>query len=235
MNETPPTPPESTSFNWNSVVRNFRSFVRFASGDGESPLTDFRSAFGNLKPRRILFGLVILIIVGYLLTGIYVVSPGEAAVVRRFGAVVDPNVTPGLHYRVPWPVDRIDIVNVSEVRREVVGLLSPEEGHEHPEPISKLQVLSGDTNVIDVEIIVQYQVGDPAAYLVNVDYAPHRLVRDAVQIFQGKLASLKRFKEDVREVNQGYECGLSLEGFNDMKIGDIVECFEIEEVAATLG
>lgn len=181
MNETPPMLPESTSFNWNSVVKTFRSFVHFAAGNGESPLTDFRSAFGNLKPRRVLFGLVILIIAGYLLTGIYVVSPGEAGVVRRFGAVVDPNVTPGLHYRVPWPVDRIDIVNVSEVRREVVGLLSPEEGHEHPEPISKLQVLSGDTNVIDVEIIVQYQVGDPAAYLVNVDYAPHRLVRDAVR------------------------------------------------------
>lgn len=185
MNDTPPTPPERPSVNWGNVVsgilQNLRSFARFVAGDGESPLTDLRSAFGNLKPRRILFGLIILAFVGYLLTGVYVVSPGEAAVVRRFGAVVEPNVAPGLHYRLPWPVDRVDIVNVSEVRREVVGVLTDEEDHEHPEPLSKLQVLSGDTNVIDVEIIVQYQVGDPAAYLVNVDYAPYRLVRDSVR------------------------------------------------------
>jgi translation initiation factor IF-2 len=61
-----------------------------------------------------------------------------------------------------------------------------------------------------------------------------RLVRDSVQVYQGKLASLRRFKDDVREVVQGYECGVALENFNDLKIGDIVEAFEIEEVAAQL-
>jgi len=185
MSETPPTPPERPSPNWDDVARDviqtLRRVARFVAGDGESPLADLRSAFGNLRPRRILFGLVILAVLGYLLTGIYVVAPGEAAVVRRFGAVVEPNVAPGLHYRLPWPIDRVDIVNVSEVRREVVGVLTPEEDHEHPEPPSKLQVLSGDTNVIDVEIIVQYQVSDPAAYLINVEYAPYRLVRDSVR------------------------------------------------------
>jgi len=185
MSETPPTPPEHPSPNWGDILRDaiqtLQRFVRFVVGDGESPLADLRSAFGNLRPRRILLGLVILAIVGYLLTGIYVVAAGEAAVVRRFGAVVEPNVMPGLHYRLPWPIDRVDIVNVSEVRREVVGVLALEEDHEHPEPPSKLQVLSGDTNVIDVEIIVQYQVSDPAAYLVNIQYAPYRLVRDSVR------------------------------------------------------
>jgi membrane protease subunit HflK len=75
----------------------------------------------------------------------------------------------------------VDIINVSDGRREIVGEPQPEEGHDHPEPPTKLQVLSGDTNVIDVEIVVQYQVRDPAAYLVNVQYAPYRLVRDAVR------------------------------------------------------
>jgi translation initiation factor IF-2 len=61
-----------------------------------------------------------------------------------------------------------------------------------------------------------------------------RLVRDSVQIFVGKLGSLRRFKDDVREVAQGYECGIGIEGYNDLKIGDIIEAYEIEEVAATL-
>ena len=61
-----------------------------------------------------------------------------------------------------------------------------------------------------------------------------RLVRDSVQIYVGKLTSLRRFKEDAREVQSGYECGIGLEGFNDIKEGDIIEAYEIEEVAATL-
>jgi translation initiation factor IF-2 len=61
-----------------------------------------------------------------------------------------------------------------------------------------------------------------------------RLVRESVQIYVGKLTSLRRFKEDVREVQQGYECGIGLENYNDLKVGDIIEAYEIEEVAATL-
>jgi translation initiation factor IF-2 len=61
-----------------------------------------------------------------------------------------------------------------------------------------------------------------------------RLVRDSVVVWSGKLASLKRFKDDAREVREGLECGISLEGFNDVKEGDIVEAFEIEEIKATL-
>ena len=53
-----------------------------------------------------------------------------------------------------------------------------------------------------------------------------RLLRDQVVVFEGKLASLKRFKDDVREVSAGYECGLSLEGYQDIKQGDVIEAFE---------
>jgi len=61
-----------------------------------------------------------------------------------------------------------------------------------------------------------------------------RLVRDNVVIWEGKLSSLKRFKDDAREVQSGYECGIGLENYNDVKVGDIIEAFEIEEVATTL-
>ncbi|MGE4545725.1 MAG: translation initiation factor IF-2 [Pedobacter sp.] len=61
-----------------------------------------------------------------------------------------------------------------------------------------------------------------------------RLIRDHVVIWEGKLASLKRFKDDAREVQSGYECGLSLENYNDIKVGDIIEVFEMEEVKTSL-
>jgi translation initiation factor IF-2 len=61
-----------------------------------------------------------------------------------------------------------------------------------------------------------------------------RLVRDSVQVFEGKVGSLRRFKEDVREVASGLECGIGLENFNDVKAGDVIEAFEVEEVARRL-
>ncbi len=57
-----------------------------------------------------------------------------------------------------------------------------------------------------------------------------RVIRDGIVIFESELASLKRFKDDAKEVAQGYECGLSIEKFNDIKEGDIIECFIMEEV-----
>jgi len=64
--------------------------------------------------------------------------------------------------------------------------------------------------------------------------APIRLLRDSVVVHEGRMASLKRFKDDVREVQSGYECGIGLENFNDIKHGDVVECYMLEEVAPTL-
>ena len=56
-----------------------------------------------------------------------------------------------------------------------------------------------------------------------------RLIRDGVVVYEGELASLKRFKDDVKEVAKGYECGLQIKNYNDIRIGDIVECFELVE------
>ncbi len=61
-----------------------------------------------------------------------------------------------------------------------------------------------------------------------------RLLRDNIVIYEGKMASLRRFKDDIREVASGYECGISLENYNDIKVGDIIESFEIEKIATKL-
>ncbi len=61
-----------------------------------------------------------------------------------------------------------------------------------------------------------------------------RVLRDNVVVYEGKLGSLRRFKDDVREVQQGYECGISVENFNDIKAGDIIEAYAVDKIAAKL-
>jgi translation initiation factor IF-2 len=61
-----------------------------------------------------------------------------------------------------------------------------------------------------------------------------RLVRDGVIIHEGKISSLKRYKDDAKEVQSGYECGIGIEGYNDIKVGDVIECFYLEEIKPEL-
>jgi translation initiation factor IF-2 len=61
-----------------------------------------------------------------------------------------------------------------------------------------------------------------------------RLLRDDAVIWQGKMGSLKHLKDDVREVKEGFECGIALEGYTDVKQGDVIEAFEVEQVKQTL-
>lgn len=61
-----------------------------------------------------------------------------------------------------------------------------------------------------------------------------RLIRDNVVVYEGRLGSLRRFKDDVREVQQGYECGISIENFNDIKAGDVIEAYAIDKIAGKL-
>ncbi len=61
-----------------------------------------------------------------------------------------------------------------------------------------------------------------------------RLLRDSVVIYTGALSQLKRFKDDVKEVRESYECGMSFENYDDLKVGDVIECFEMEEIAVKL-
>jgi translation initiation factor IF-2 len=115
---------------------------------------------------------------------------------------------------------------VEDVKLALEGLLRPEER----------EVLVGSAEVRETFKVPR--AGTVAGcYVVSGSIQRNqkvRLLRDYVQIYQGNIASLRRFKEDVREVRDGYECGISIEGFNDIKVGDVIECFRVEEVARTL-
>ncbi|MGH7675775.1 MAG: translation initiation factor IF-2, partial [Gemmatimonadales bacterium] len=107
------------------------------------------------------------------------------------------------------------------------GLLTPE----------RKEVILGEAEVRQLFKIAK--VGTVAGSFVRSGVIPRtarvRVIRDGVEVYDGTLASLKRFKEDVREVREGFECGIGIENFNDVKMGDLVEAYRVEEVARTLG
>jgi len=115
---------------------------------------------------------------------------------------------------------------VEDVRAALEGMLQPEER----------EVFVGAAEVR--QIFKVPRVGTVAGCYVTegtIDRrARVRVVRDGIQVFDGELDSLKRFKDDVREVREGFECGLNIAGFNDVKPGDIIECYRTESVARTL-
>ena len=115
---------------------------------------------------------------------------------------------------------------INEIKAAMEGMLSPE---------IKEEIL-GTAEVLEVFNITK--VGNIAGCMVRDGKISRnsrvRVIRDGIVIYTGKLGSLKRFKEDVKEVRSGYDCGLNIEGFNDIQIGDNVEAFHEIEVAKTL-
>ncbi|MFQ5344682.1 MAG: translation initiation factor IF-2 [Mariprofundus sp.] len=115
---------------------------------------------------------------------------------------------------------------IDEVKAAMAGVLSPDE-------VEKV------TGTADVREVFQApKVGAVAGCYMTDGYVTRgshvRVLREGVLIYDGVLASLRRFKDDVKEVKAGYECGMSVEKFNDIKEGDTFEFYIIEEVAATL-
>ena len=87
-------------------------------------------------------------------------------------------------------------------------------------------------------VFVASKIGTVAGCMVTAGHvtrsAHFRLLRDNVVIYTGELDSLKRMKDDVREVKEGFECGVKLKNYNDIKEGDQLEFFEVKEIARTL-
>jgi translation initiation factor IF-2 len=115
---------------------------------------------------------------------------------------------------------------VDDVRSAMEGMLSPE----RKETILGLVEIRQVFKVTKVGTVAGCRVMEG---VVRRD-SEIRLLRDSVVIWTGKLESLKRFKDDVREVKEGFECGLALAGYSDIQVGDQLEAFEIKEVARTL-
>ncbi|MGB4659195.1 MAG: FtsH protease activity modulator HflK [Mobilitalea sp.] len=141
---------------------------------------DIKNAFNHINPKKTMIIFAAGAITIYLLTGIYIVNPGEQAVIRRFGAVLPQTVSEGIHYRLPNPIDQVQKVNISEIRRADVGMSLPEHMHQEDTP-QALQMITGDENIISSEAIVHYKVKDAAKFLYNVNSKEEKLVRSSVE------------------------------------------------------
>ncbi len=115
---------------------------------------------------------------------------------------------------------------IDDVRAAMAGELSPDQ----------VEKVTGEAEVR--QVIMVPKIGAVAGTYVTEGFVTRgskvRVMRDNVMIYDGELASLRRFKDDVKEVKAGYECGIGVDKFNDVKEGDVFEFYIIEEVAATL-
>ena len=145
-----------------------------------SVIEDIAKAFQHIDPKKATRILVSGFLLIYVLTGIYIVTPGEQAVIRRFGRILDNPIYEGIHYRLPWPVDQVEKVNVSEVRRADVGVSLPDHIH-NDNPPQNIQLLTGDENIISTEAIVHYRIKDATNYLYNINSNDEQMVRTSVE------------------------------------------------------
>ncbi len=115
---------------------------------------------------------------------------------------------------------------VDDVKAAMSGLLSPE----------RRETFLGNAEILEVFNISK--VGKVAGCLITEGRVERgagvRLVRDNVVVHEGKLSTLKRFKDEVKDVASGQECGMAFENYEDMRKGDVIECYRVEEVARTL-
>ena len=115
---------------------------------------------------------------------------------------------------------------VDDVKKAMSGLLAP----------TLRETMLGNATIL--EVFKVSKVGNVAGCRVTDGVVERganvRLIRDSVVVHQGKLSQLKRFKDDAREVVAGQECGMAFENYQDMKVGDVIECYRVESVQRTL-
>jgi translation initiation factor IF-2 len=163
------------------------------------------------------------------------ITENDVQLAAASGAIVlGFHVHPNLAARKLAAVERVEIRLysviydcINDVRDALEGLLSPEEKEEI-------------TATVEVRDIFKVPKAGTIAgcYVVDGKIARNnkvRLLRDGIEVYSGGISSLRRFKDDVREVETGYECGIGLENFNDLKAGDVIEAFKIVEIKRKLG
>jgi translation initiation factor IF-2 len=166
--------------------------------------------------------------------GVGAITESDILLGKASGAIVlGFHVRPDSNARAAAEREQVDVRTyriiyeaVEDVRNALEGLLKPEER----------ETVLGDAEVL--QLFKVSKVGTIAGCTVRSGTiqrtAKARVVRDGTPVYTGTLSSLKRFKDDVREVKEGLECGIGIENFNDLKVGDRIESFRMEEIKRTL-
>ncbi len=166
--------------------------------------------------------------------GVGAISDSDVLLAKASGAIIlGFHVRPDSNARASAEREQVDIRTyrviyeaVDDIRKALEGLLKPEER----------ETVLGEAEVLQVFKVSK--VGTIAGSIVRSGTVQRgtkaRVVRDGVTVYTGSFSSLKRFKDDVKEVREGLECGIGIENFNDVKVGDRIESFRLEEIKRTL-
>jgi translation initiation factor IF-2 len=166
--------------------------------------------------------------------GVGSINEGDILLARASGAIiVGFHVRPDNNARAAAEREGIDIKlykviyeAVEDVRAALEGMLKPEER----------EVVLGEAEVRETFKVPKLGLiaGCSVRSGIISRQARARVIRDNVEVYDGNIASLRRFKDDVKEVREGFECGIGIENFNDIKVGDVIECYRKEQIARTL-
>jgi translation initiation factor IF-2 len=166
--------------------------------------------------------------------GVGAITESDVLLAKASGAIIlGFHVRPDSNARAAAERESVDVRTyriiyeaVEDVRSALEGLLKPEEK----------ETVLGEAEVL--QLFKVSKVGTIAGCMVRNGLIPRtakvRVLRDGVAVYTGTLSSLKRFKDDVKEVREGLECGIGVENYNDLKVGDRIEAFRVEEVKRTL-
>ena len=186
---------------------------RIIVGDQEVEIPEF-----NFKIAPVLIGILVI----WLLTGIYIVGPDEVGVVRTFGEFTRVTQS-GLNWKFPSPIETANTPKVTEVKRIEFGFRSLKNGQYRTVEKESL-MLTGDENIVDAEMIVQYKIKDPVKYLFNI-VEPELTVREAAEaslrtvvgrnkidetLTTGKFTIQEETKEQVQSILDKYESGIHI-------------------------
>jgi len=208
------------------AIGNFQQLNLIVKGDVDGSVEALSDSFIRLSTEHIQ--------VNVIHKGVGQISESDVILAAASDAIiVGFQVRPSLSARRSAEKEGVDIRLYSIIYNAIEEVKAAMEGMLLPEIKEEITA-----NVEIREVFKITKVGSVAGCMVREGKIKRgnkvRLVRDGIVIFTGELGSLKRFKDDVKEVAQGYECGLNIHNFNDIKIGDIVEAFEEVEVKQTL-
>ena len=171
------------------------------------------------------------IIAVWLISCVYLVAPEQQAVVTRFGAIVNPRVMPGIHLSFPWPIDQVSKLKVQQLQRLVVGGDIPDSVLGRTQPLQS-QWITGDQNIINMRVVVQYSVSVPSDYLfqsqdvaravgaaVESEMARRIATRNVDAVLTTEKAAIQ---EEVRAASQ--------KRINDYRSGVLLSTINIESV-----
>ena len=204
-------------------VRSLRILIKADQGGPAEALADALSQLGTTEVK-----------VEVVHRGVGAITESDILLARASGAIIIGfHVRPDNNARAAAERENVDIKlyriiyeAVADVRAALEGMLRPE----------KREVVLGEAEVRETFKVPKIGLIAGCAVLSGIIRrdARVRVIRDSVEVYEGTIGSLRRFKDDVKEVRDGFECGIGVENFNDLKVGDRIECYRTEEVARTL-